>query len=87
MAIGKLIKYGVKAVKASRKAKKPKRSFKSMNPVEKALTAAKITGRGMNTFTPNSRSRIDPASKKLINTMYVVGGGSQLIPAVRGKKK
>jgi hypothetical protein len=85
MAIGKLISRGLKAVKTAKKTKKPKHSFKSMNPIEKAFTAAKITGRGMNTFT--SKSRFEKADRRFINTLYGVGGGSQLIPAVRGKKK
>jgi hypothetical protein len=85
MAIGKILKYGIKAVKSARKAKKPKRSFKSMNPVEKAFTAAKITGRGMNTFT--SKGRFAKADRRFINTLYGVAGASQLIPAVRKKKK
>ena len=58
-----------------------------MNPIEKAVTAAKVTGRAMNTFTRNSKSRIDPSSKKFINTMYGVAGASQLIPKARKKKK
>ena len=82
MAIGKILSLGVKALKAS---KKPKRSFKKMNPIEKAFTAAKITGRGMNTFS--KKSRIDPTTRKIINTAYGVAGASQLIPAVRRKKK
>ncbi len=140
MAIGKILKYGIKAVKAARKAKaskdldarirkihlqrdkndikrfgvkdprikniykkrtenrlkrygisppkttrKPKRSYKSMNPIEKAVTAAKITGRGMNTFT--SKGRFSKADRRFINTLYGVAGASQLIPAVRRKKK
>jgi len=80
MAIGKILSLGVKALKAS----KPKRSYKSMNPIEKAFTAAKITGRGMNTFS--KKSRIDPTTRKIINTAYGVAGASQLVPSVRKKK-
>ena len=76
-----LKRYGISPPKTKRK---PKLSFKSMNPVEKAFTAAKITGRGMNTFS--KKSRIDPTTKKIINTAYGVAGASQLIPSVRKKK-
>ena len=76
-----LKRYGISPPKTKRK---PKRSFKSMNPVEKAFTAAKITGRGMNTFS--KKSRIDPTTRKIMNTAYGVAGASQLIPKVRKKK-
>lgn len=82
----KLKRYGISSPK---KTKKPKRSFKSMNPVEKAFTAAKITGRGMDSFS--KKSRMDPRTKKFLNRVVypsgAVGVASEQISKRKSKKR
>lgn len=91
MAIGKILKYGIKAVKAARKAKKPKSSFKSMNPIEKAFTAAKISGRTMKSFGNIKHSEMHRPTAKFINRSMAGAGtylaGRQLVNRNKKKKK
>lgn len=86
MAIGKIISAGIKAVKST---KKSKSSYSSMNPIEKAFTAAKITGRGMDSFS--KKSRIDPRTKKFLNRVVypsgAVGVASEQISKRKSKKR
>lgn len=89
MAIGKILKYGIKAVKAARKAKKPKSSFKSMNPIEKAFTAAKISGRTMKSVGKIKHSEMHRPTAKFLNRSYVVAGTTLGVDHLvnRNKKK
>jgi len=78
MSIGRIISAGVRAVKASTKAKKAKSSFKSMNPIEKAFTAAKISGRTMKSVGKIKHSEMHRPTAKLLNRAYATAAATQV---------
>lgn len=87
MSVKKIISAGIKAVKAS---KKPKSSFKSMNPIEKAFTAAKISGRTMKSTGKVKHSEMHKPTAKFLNRAYATAAATQGALAVEhlaNKKK
>mgnify|MGYP003644556067 CR=1 FL=1 len=93
MSIGKLISKGAKALKASKKAKQPKHSFSSMSPIDKAFTAAKISGRTMKSAGKIKHSEMHPPTAKFLNRSYALAAVTQAGLAAerlanrKGKKK
>ena len=75
MSIGKAIITGVKALKSSKKAKS---SFSSMSAVEKAFTAAKISGRTMKSFGKIKHNEMHRPTAKFLNRSFATAAATQV---------